>query len=634
MRALTLFQTSQYCWGNKMWADIIDEHNIRWGPYEEAVADVFEEAWKLLEAGQDIDIDAIVASIDDPNDMFRERLRFELEFERRAILEGQMKSLKQIGKYSVTRLIGEGGVADVYLGYDEMAKRQIAIKVPRENPFKDNRALREFRREIQTMSAVSGHPNIVTVHDVQCDQQRSFIIMEYVDGPDVLAADLSERQIAQVIADIANALSAIHEHGLVHRDVKPSNILLSLDGVAKLADFGFAKHVRHANSKSEMYIVRGTPKYMSPEQAKGGIILDERTDIYNLGLVMYELLVGESPFYRLSDPDSQVEIAKGKPLDFSRKLHVNPSLSRICEKCLAPDRNLRYQHASEIVHDLNEWKTKGTVSVSMPGPKWHWWASRIAFVLASCVLAGLLAWNIFGNSLEPIRSQVKPMNYQPSAPESDMSIEVAIPVDPPTSIVRAYPLSETGLPIESEEIRLHNFDGIADGIFKMNRFYLFVAIDGDEFTEVIRFIPNETKQPLDGPSLNYSRVGDAIVLSPISVLPHELHEAKEFNGFLIEDTEDAADAKSSYWLALKIAESRGGIIGSFELLNSAIEAGVIKDRGDVNEWTSSTIGSQDKGIFLVTTHLRIGANPCECHFTEPTRFRVVKRLKPFGSKKP
>ena len=283
-----------------------------WTDYEENTQDIFEEVDELLRDGVEINIDEYVSKVEDPENRFRERFRRELEEIIRHYFDPKIDTLRKVGKYQIRSLIGSGGHADVYRAFDLDMKREVALKVPRENPFYSNDYLKAFRQEIAVMASVE-HANIVTVHDTELNiDDDCYIAMEFIQGPSILDIDADDRQVVDIIIQVAKGLQAMHERGFIHRDIKPSNILLDIDGTAKITDFGFAKHVQNSNDKSEMNFVRGTPNYMSPEQAAGKIALDQRTDIFNIGLIFFEMLTGHKPYGdKLTPMESQTAIAKG-----------------------------------------------------------------------------------------------------------------------------------------------------------------------------------------------------------------------------------------------------------------------------------------------------------------------------------
>lgn len=208
-------------------------------------------------------------------------------------LIGQM-----IGPYRVTSRIGDGGMAVVYKGYQESLNRDVAIKVLRSELAQDEQFLERFRREALSVAELS-HPNILHVYDAGSMQGLHYIVMAYVDGGSL--KDLINQgpvdidQAVSITAQVADALGHAHKHGLVHRDVKPNNILMTRDGRPLLTDFGIAKAVNESQRLTRTGTSIGTPEYMAPEQIQGQRV-DGRTDIYALAIVLYEMLVGWAPF--------------------------------------------------------------------------------------------------------------------------------------------------------------------------------------------------------------------------------------------------------------------------------------------------------------------------------------------------
>ncbi len=208
------------------------------------------------------------------------------------------------GRYRVERVLGRGGMATVYLSRDTMLDRPVAIKVLAEHLLNDPAFVRRFRREA-SIAADLAHPHIVKVLDVGDEQGRLFIVMEHVHGQtlhDLLVREGPQppARVAELGRQAAAALAYAHEAGLVHRDVKPANLLLRYDGVLKVADFGIARP-SDATQITQVGTVLGTPKYLAPEQA-GGETVGPAADVYALGVVLYELLTGTVPGTEATDP--------------------------------------------------------------------------------------------------------------------------------------------------------------------------------------------------------------------------------------------------------------------------------------------------------------------------------------------
>ncbi len=261
-----------------------------------------------------------------------------------------------VGRYELIEKIGEGGMAVVYKSKDRLLNRFVAIKILRPEYTKDSQFVDSFRKESQAAAGLQ-HPNIISVYDVGHEGNIHFIVMELVDGKplsDIIKerAPMDYKSAIEIAKQVASALSLAHENNIIHRDIKPHNIMITKDGTAKLGDFGIAKAVSDATLTETSKII-GSVHYFSPEQARGAYV-DERSDIYSLGIVLYEMLTGEVPF----DGDNPVQVAL---------MHINdeikppsnlvpgipPALEKIIMKATDRFQSNRFKSVDDMLDDLN-----------------------------------------------------------------------------------------------------------------------------------------------------------------------------------------------------------------------------------------------------------------------------------------
>ncbi|HVE39497.1 MAG TPA: serine/threonine-protein kinase [Planctomycetota bacterium] len=303
---------------------------------------------------------------------------------------------KEIGHCTIQRKLGQGGMGAVYLAHHPGLNRSVAIKIlPGDlasNPEFKERFFREAR-----LAARLEHPNVVQVHDVGEEQGIHYISMQYVEGESLDGVlkkrkKLSVNEALSLTKRVASALSAAAKLGIVHRDIKPHNILISKDGVVKVADFGLAKDEDANRSISEPGVVMGTPYYMSPEQARGEKV-DHRSDIYSLGATLYHMLSGK----RLFDGGTPVSIvmkqASERPVGIRELEPTLPEpVSALIDRMLQKDPAQRFASADELVRALDDLKQAAATKVPAPGaaapPKRT--AAMIALPLAGILLVGIV----------------------------------------------------------------------------------------------------------------------------------------------------------------------------------------------------------------------------------------------------
>jgi len=336
---------------------------------------------------------------------------------------------RSIGHYKIVSLLGRGGMGEVYLAEDSRLERKVALKVL-PAAFTQNRdRVRRFEREAKAASALN-HPNILTIHEIGEVDGAHYIVSEFVEGETLRA--LMERgrlgiSEAIVIADqVAGALSVAHGAGIIHRDIKPENVMMRPDGLVKVLDFGLAKLTERpaaapeADSQAETIarlstepgVVMGTVSYMSPEQARG-LKVDHRTDIFSLGVMLYEMIAGRRPFAGATPSETIAAILRDEPPPLTAHSPDAPrELERIVGKALRKDREDRYQGVKDLLLDLKSLQQENRPAASFAavdrGMKRPWLhTSRVMLVLTPLVallaaVGGILWWYFQREAPPPI----------------------------------------------------------------------------------------------------------------------------------------------------------------------------------------------------------------------------------------
>jgi serine/threonine protein kinase len=283
-------------------------------------------------------------------------------------VNGSLEPGQTVNQYEVIRELGRGGMGQVYLAQDSRLDRPVALKLLPYTFSKDPERVRRFQQEARVVSALN-HPCIITIHEIGETDGLRFIVTEFVDGEtlrEIIARERDLDRTLKIITQVAEALAAVHSVGIVHRDIKPENIMVRSDGYVKVLDFGLAKptedgfgKIESGASESSNFttspgLILGTVKYMSPEQARGYDV-DARTDIFSLGVVLYESVTGAVPFTGKSKADVLISIAREEPKPIAEFLPDNPAqLQQIVDKSLKKEATDRYQTVAEMRRDLDE----------------------------------------------------------------------------------------------------------------------------------------------------------------------------------------------------------------------------------------------------------------------------------------
>jgi serine/threonine protein kinase len=341
-------------------------------------------------------------------------------------------NFEDIGPYHLLKLIGEGGTGNVYLAVDTRLDRKVAIKILTVDFAEDVDRISRFKQEARATSSLN-HPNIVTIFEVGEAEGRYYIVTEFVEGvvlrKRIAAASpggLDATEAVTIITQVLQALDAAHRAGIIHRDIKPENIIIRDDGLVKVLDFGIAKldasqsaTVDHLTTRTGVVI--GTAAYMSPEQARGQKV-DHRTDIFSVGIVLYEMLCGRKPFEgeTWSDVMAAVLVKDPPPIDPA----IAPvALKRIVERCLEKEPDKRFQSASDLMFALREAMVTGQGESGPPGASqsaasWHRTGLVIAIIIIAVLIGGIV-WSKTGSTTgEQPKKPVRP----PSIPDSKSTL--------------------------------------------------------------------------------------------------------------------------------------------------------------------------------------------------------------------
>jgi tetratricopeptide (TPR) repeat protein len=291
---------------------------------------------------------------------------------------------ERFGRYVRVSLLGQGGAGEVWKSWDTVLERWVALKFLK---FEDIDELARLKREAQTAARLS-HPHIAAVFEIAEANNRTFLVMEFIDGQTLVTYPRNDhRKLVSLMREVSQAIQYAHDQGVVHRDIKPGNIMVDTAGRPYIMDFGLARHVDSAKSVSE-YIL-GTPSYMSPEQARGHSV-DARSDVYSLGATLYELLGDRPPFRGSNALDTLEQVVRDEPRPLER---IASDLQTIVSKCLMKEAGRRYQRASDVAEDLRRWQ-EGEAIIAHPPSVLYKLGKKIAkrrAVLLVGLTGGLLA---------------------------------------------------------------------------------------------------------------------------------------------------------------------------------------------------------------------------------------------------
>ena len=260
-----------------------------------------------------------------------------------------------VNRYEILSEVGSGGMAKVYKAKCRYLQRIVAVKVLKEELREDDEFLKRFDIEAQAAASLT-HPNIVQIYDVGRDNNHCFIVMEYVECVTLKEyieqrGTIEWREAINISIQICSALSKAHSRNIIHRDIKPHNIIMNSDGVPKVADFGIARSVSNDSATMKIDTI-GSVHYSSPEQARGGYT-DEKSDIYSIGICIYEMITGKLPF----DAETPVAIAlkhiqDEPPIPSSLNKDIPKALDHVILKCMAKRRGVRYDSVTDLINVL------------------------------------------------------------------------------------------------------------------------------------------------------------------------------------------------------------------------------------------------------------------------------------------
>ena len=422
--------------------------------------------------------------------------------------------ITQPGRFQLIRLLGKGAFGEVHLAFDPHLDRKVAIKIAQRGMLVGKSQVDRFQREAQAAAQLR-HPNIIPVYDVGQAGSMNYIVYEFVEGQSLRAVLVFRRKLEQleaatIASKLAAALHYAHAHGIVHRDIKPDNILIDEKGEPHIADFGLAYRDEAETLRTREGMLMGTPAYMSPEQATGrSHDVDPRADIWSLGVLLQEMLTGERPFEGpLNRILSSIQKADPKPI---QDASVSRDLEAVCRTCLAKNAGNRYQTAKELADDLDRWRRSEPVHVRRVGTiektiRWTRRSPAVAALVATVI--GVLAVGLAVSGYFAVKARKEASNAARLQQEHALvqvdALRTATPESVPVIVETLWPHRDALLPelkgllklatlTDSEQVRVRLglvafSDGAADHELLMELFRDMTAAAPAEFLAIRRVL--------------------------------------------------------------------------------------------------------------------------------------------------